>query len=102
LTIVLSQRVAIRATDKNRFGLLLLVLYIQVDLTQTLLFLQADILSSEFFLMILIQEVASLMKNCGGPEFGAWLIGWRYKFPLGDEEAVNLLLKKGLLGKSSH
>jgi hypothetical protein len=41
--IYFAQKIAIQATDRRRFSLFMLVLYIQVDLTQTILFLQVPI-----------------------------------------------------------
>ena len=63
----------------------MLVVYLQVDLVQTFLYLQVDMLSFEFLEMILIQEAASIFKNCGFSDVIKFLVGFRKTLPYHDE-----------------
>jgi hypothetical protein len=65
LILATAKEVGLRCTDTERFAPLMLVLYYQVDMTQTFLFLQERAFSVAFFEMIAVQEAASIAKNSG-------------------------------------
>ena len=95
-----------RATDKRRFAILMLMGYIQVDYFQTALLLTSDLRSLEFWKMIFIGELGSLVKNCGILGFLAHLVK-SYIFrmestnPYEDKEIMDTLQKKGLVDSMS-
>ena len=53
------------ATDRQRFAPLMLIVYFQVDFFQTSLFLNSNFGTKEFWLMIIVGECSSIIKNCG-------------------------------------
>jgi len=63
----------------------MLVVYLQVDLVQTFLYLQVDMLSFEFLEMLFIQEAASIFKNCGFSDVIKFVLGFRKTLPYHDE-----------------
>ena len=54
LLLTAAQKMTFRATNNARFGALMLMLYYQVDMFQTYLFLQVPFFSSHFWQMLLV------------------------------------------------
>jgi hypothetical protein len=98
-----AQTLSIRATDIRRFAPLLVIIYFQVDYLQTALFLTADIVigGAEFWNMLAIGEVASIIKNCGLLPFIAWKLRLRSTNPYNNAESVDALMMKGVVDSLS-
>ena len=77
----------------------MLVVYLQVDLVQTFLYLRVDMLSFEFLDMLFIQEAASIFKNCGFSDVIKFLVGFRKTLPYHDEVRVSYALLESTLVK---
>jgi hypothetical protein len=95
---IVGQILSLRATDAIKFSPLMIQIYYQVDLTQTLLFLRDDVSlsSSDFWQAILLTEVSSIFKNAGLMELVAHKIGLRKDQPFRDSKAMKVLRCKGL------
>ena len=75
----------------------MLVGYLQVDLVQTFLYLRVDMFSFEFLEMLLIQEAASILKNCGFSDVIKFLVGFRKTLPYHDEARLGMLQSRGMV-----
>ncbi len=101
LLLVFSQRVSIRATDPTRFAALMLIIYCATDTMQALLFIQEGSFTIDFFVMILIQEISSLFKNCGFIELFSWIIGTSKIMPYRSDKMITMLRSKALVDSIS-
>lgn len=88
---------ALRASDKNKFAVLMFGVYLGIDIGQTLLFLEVKLGTLEFFKCIIVQEVGGIWKNSGVKEFCQYIVGMRRTNPFRDEEYVRVLMKKGMV-----
>ena len=84
-----------RATDNFKFPPLLLVVYFQADFYQLALLLSIDDLrSSTFWIILLLSEVSSTMKNCGLLQCLAFVVGFRKKNPLLEKSFIGSLKRR--------
>jgi len=97
----LAQPVAVRATDRVRFSVLMLSIYVAIDLVQSILYFDAELYSMDFVRIVLVQEFSGLVKNCGLLEFMGYLVRFRKKNPYRSVESVQMMLKKGLIDTMS-
>ena len=101
LYLAAAMKVALRATDEERFAPLMLVIYLSTDLLQTLFYIGVPLFSKTFFKMVFIQEASSMVKNCGGQELAAYTVGLRSTNPYTDPATVKKLKKKGTVDSMS-
>ena len=92
---------ALRASDKDKFAILMFGVYLGVDIGQTLLFLEVKLGTLEFFKCVIVQELAGIWKNSGVKEFCLFIVGRRKINPFRDEDYVSVLMKKGMVDTMS-
>ncbi len=101
LLVLLSQPLAIGATDKKRFGFLMLGTYVTADFIQGALYLEEEILSSDFLMMLCLQELSGIVKNSGVGELLGYFVGIQKKNPYRDPEKIDIMLRRGVVDTMS-
>ena len=63
IVMLFAERLAIRATDRTKFPVLMFAIYLQVDAMQTLLYLQSDASELQFWFVFFLNELAACSKT---------------------------------------
>mgnify|MGYP006925719412 CR=1 FL=1 len=77
------------------------MIYYEVDFFQTCLFLNSDMMGGQFWAMLAIGEVSSLMKNAGLGNFLGYLAGLIDSNPYQSEGFMEMLRAKGAVDSLS-